>query len=199
VVPLLWEGFATPYGTRSYAASHPGAMQATCGEHFRWAAIGAPLTVPGAAHWPCLACSLPAHRCGRHALRGRAAAAGAHDVRAGQRVRGEPWLYLSSLGIGSYLGDADEETDERVRPCTTGEAHRDLAAWKSALPGLPYAALCLACKAAPAHQAQQPPALSADSQQCWRSQVQTGAPPVQSACSALLSRLSSGRAPARRR
>jgi len=71
-------------------------------------------------------------------------------VRAGQRVRGEPWLYLSSLGIGSYLGDADEETDERVRPCTTGEANRALAAWKPALPGLLCGTLCPACKAEPA-------------------------------------------------
>lgn len=33
---------------------------------------------------------------------------------AGQRVRGDPWLYLSSLGIGSYLGEADATTDELV-------------------------------------------------------------------------------------
>ena len=31
-------------------------------------------------------------------------------------MRGDPWLYLSSLGIGSYLGEADAATDELVRP-----------------------------------------------------------------------------------
>lgn len=31
-------------------------------------------------------------------------------------MRGDPWLYLSSLGIGSYLGEADAATDELVCP-----------------------------------------------------------------------------------
>ncbi|KAK9821777.1 hypothetical protein WJX81_000061 [Elliptochloris bilobata] len=48
------------------------------GDHFRWAAIGSPLMLPG------------------------------------QTVRGDPWLCLSSLGIGSYLGEADAVTDELV-------------------------------------------------------------------------------------
>jgi len=26
-------------------------------------------------------------------------------------MRGAPWLHLSSLGIGTYLGDADDATD----------------------------------------------------------------------------------------
>ena len=33
-------------------------------------------------------------------------------------MRGAPWLHLSSLGIGTYVGDADEETDAQVRACT---------------------------------------------------------------------------------
>ena len=33
---------------------------------------------------------------------------------AGQRVRGVPWLTLSSLGTGTYLGEPDAETDEAV-------------------------------------------------------------------------------------
>lgn len=44
-----WEGFATPYGTRSYASSHPGA-QSAAGEHFRWAAVGSPRMLPGVPH-----------------------------------------------------------------------------------------------------------------------------------------------------
>ena len=42
-----WDGYATPYGTRNYASAHPGAQRAS-GEHFRWAAVGSPLTLPGA-------------------------------------------------------------------------------------------------------------------------------------------------------
>ena len=37
---------------------------------------------------------------------------------AGQRMRGAPWLHLSSLGVGTYMGDADEETDAQARACT---------------------------------------------------------------------------------
>ena len=37
---------------------------------------------------------------------------------AGQRMRGAPWLHLSSLGIGTYLGDADDETDAQARAGT---------------------------------------------------------------------------------
>lgn len=33
---------------------------------------------------------------------------------AGQAVRGSPWLTLSSLGIGTYLGNEDPFTDEQV-------------------------------------------------------------------------------------
>lgn len=43
-------------------------------------------------------------------------------------MRGSPWLHLSSLGIGTYLGNEDEETDAVVRvfssplqsPCHVG-------------------------------------------------------------------------------
>lgn len=35
---------------------------------------------------------------------------------AGQKMRGAPWLHLSSLGMGTYLGDADDRTDEQVNP-----------------------------------------------------------------------------------
>ena len=31
-------------------------------------------------------------------------------------MRGSPWLHLSSLGIGTYLGDEDAETDAMVKP-----------------------------------------------------------------------------------
>ena len=37
---------------------------------------------------------------------------------AGQRMRGAPWLHLSSLGIGTYMGDADDDTDAQARGCT---------------------------------------------------------------------------------
>ena len=37
---------------------------------------------------------------------------------AGQRMRGAPWLHLSSLGVGTYMGDADDETDAQARACT---------------------------------------------------------------------------------
>ena len=33
---------------------------------------------------------------------------------AGQQMRGAPWLHLSSLGIGTYLGDADDATDAQA-------------------------------------------------------------------------------------
>ena len=33
---------------------------------------------------------------------------------AGQQMRGAPWLHLSSLGIGTYLGDADAATDAQA-------------------------------------------------------------------------------------
>ena len=33
-------------------------------------------------------------------------------------MRGAPWLHLSSLGIGTYMGDADDETDAQARACT---------------------------------------------------------------------------------
>ena len=35
-------------------------------------------------------------------------------------MRGAPWLHLSSLGIGTYLGDEDDNTDALVQPspCT---------------------------------------------------------------------------------
>ena len=33
-------------------------------------------------------------------------------------MRGAPWLHLSSLGIGTYLGDADDETDAQARAGT---------------------------------------------------------------------------------
>ena len=36
------------------------------------------------------------------------------DSVIGQAVRGSPWLTLSSMGIGTYLGSADDETDEQV-------------------------------------------------------------------------------------
>ena len=29
-------------------------------------------------------------------------------------MRGSPWLHLSSLGIGTYLGDEDDDTDALV-------------------------------------------------------------------------------------
>ena len=45
--PRPWDGYATPYGTRNYASAHPGAQRAS-GQHFRWAAVGSPLTLPGA-------------------------------------------------------------------------------------------------------------------------------------------------------
>lgn len=36
------------------------------------------------------------------------------NVVTGHAMRGDPWLSLSSLGIGTYLGAEDEETDELV-------------------------------------------------------------------------------------
>jgi len=32
----------------------------------------------------------------------------------GHNMRGDPWLTLSTLGIGTYLGAEDVETDEQV-------------------------------------------------------------------------------------
>ena len=32
-------------------------------------------------------------------------------LRAGQKLRGDPWLYLSSLGVGTYLGTSSREDD----------------------------------------------------------------------------------------
>eukprot|EP00803_Ostreobium_quekettii_P010925 evm.model.scf_1074.1 EVM.evm.TU.scf_1074.1 scf_1074:17317-22172(-) len=32
----------------------------------------------------------------------------------GQKLRGDPWLMLSSLGVGTYLGAEDEQTDKDV-------------------------------------------------------------------------------------
>ena len=32
----------------------------------------------------------------------------------GHTLRGDPWLSLSSIGIGTYLGPEDAETDELV-------------------------------------------------------------------------------------
>ena len=32
----------------------------------------------------------------------------------GHTLRGDPWLTLSSLGIGTYLGGEDDNTDEMV-------------------------------------------------------------------------------------
>ncbi len=29
-------------------------------------------------------------------------------------MRGAPWLHLSSLGVGTYLGETDARTDEQV-------------------------------------------------------------------------------------
>lgn len=46
--PRPWDGYATPYGTRNYASAHPGAQRAS-GQHFRWAAVGSPLMLPGAS------------------------------------------------------------------------------------------------------------------------------------------------------
>jgi len=32
----------------------------------------------------------------------------------GHNMRGDPWLTLSTLGVGTYLGAEDTETDEQV-------------------------------------------------------------------------------------
>ena len=36
------------------------------------------------------------------------------NIVKGHMLRGDPWLSLSSLGIGTYLGAEDDETDELV-------------------------------------------------------------------------------------
>ena len=36
------------------------------------------------------------------------------DIVPGHNMRGDPWLTLSTLGIGTYLGAEDIETDEQV-------------------------------------------------------------------------------------
>ena len=40
------------------------------------------------------------------------------DMLPGHTLRGDPWLTLSSLGIGTYLGDEDDNTDEIVASAT---------------------------------------------------------------------------------
>ena len=57
-------------------------------------------------------------------------------------MRGDPWLYLSSLGFGSYLGEADAVTDELVRilgrrQCfhkANAEAQAVISVWASGAP-----------------------------------------------------------------
>jgi aryl-alcohol dehydrogenase-like predicted oxidoreductase len=39
-------------------------------------------------------------------------------VLAGQKVRGLPWLKLSSIGVGTYMGADDDDTDEQVVSAT---------------------------------------------------------------------------------
>ena len=39
-------------------------------------------------------------------------------------MRGDPWLFLSSLGTGTYLGAADKETDEAVAAAIVLAVHR---------------------------------------------------------------------------
>lgn len=36
------------------------------------------------------------------------------DMLPGHTLRSDPWLTLSSLGVGTYLGAEDDETDEMV-------------------------------------------------------------------------------------
>lgn len=36
------------------------------------------------------------------------------SVVSGHTLRSDPWLSLSSMGIGTYLGNEDAETDELV-------------------------------------------------------------------------------------
>ncbi|KAK9917236.1 hypothetical protein WJX75_002180 [Coccomyxa subellipsoidea] len=42
----------------------------------------------------------------------------------GQRMRGAPWLHLSSLGIGTYLGNSNPETDETVTTSIIASVNR---------------------------------------------------------------------------
>ena len=55
---------------------------------------------------------------GLHCLSGKVDLIRCMQSHAGQRMRGAPWLHLSSLGIGTYMGDADDETDAQARACT---------------------------------------------------------------------------------
>ncbi|CAL8464817.1 g4352 [Coccomyxa elongata] len=42
----------------------------------------------------------------------------------GQQMRGAPWLHLSSLGVGTYLGERDARTDEQVTTAIIASVHR---------------------------------------------------------------------------
>lgn len=105
-----WEGYATPEGTRLYSTMYPGAYSAA-EHHFRRDPNMGSFHVGGA--------SLRAHfgpRLGpRMPCAGRRVYSGVCACHAGQKMRGSPWLHLSSLGTGTYLGDEDDKTDAAVR------------------------------------------------------------------------------------
>lgn len=46
------------------------------------------------------------------------------SVVTGHTLRGDPWLSLSSMGIGTYLGAEDDETDELVTAAVITSVHK---------------------------------------------------------------------------
>ncbi len=116
-------------------------MQATCGEHFRWAAIGAPLTVPGTRHWPCLACSLPALAtednvlCGVARLRLKRSTCAQGSACAGSRGCTSP-----AWGSGPTSGTLTRRRTSGCGPAPQGRRTGPLP---------PGSQRCLACCAAP--------------------------------------------------
>lgn len=46
------------------------------------------------------------------------------SIVTGHTLRGDPWLSLSSMGVGTYLGAEDDETDELVAAAVITSVHK---------------------------------------------------------------------------
>ena len=124
--PPSWTGHATDHATRLFATMFPGAAPAASAGLFRKDPSLGTLYMTGTS---CSAIHL-CWQCPSTFYQGVSLAGGVRQsschaplsclcqaflmlscVGAGQKLRGDPWLYLSSLGVGTYLGTTSLEDD----------------------------------------------------------------------------------------